>query len=68
MQGCGLQGGCASCGSGSGDCSCTTEVMGNRTAVAVSYPEMLGLMTKILDSLEKINRHLAQINDEEDPL
>jgi hypothetical protein len=42
--------------------------MGNRVAVAVSYPEMLGLMTKILDSLEKINRHLAQINDEEDPL
>ena len=66
MQGCGLQGGCASCGA-SGGCSCT-EVDGNRTAVAVSYPQLLTLVEKMLEQLEKINRHLAQINDEEDPL
>ena len=67
MQGCSLQGGCSSCGSTSGDCGCT-EVIGNRTAVAVSYPELLIVLGKILDNLEKINRHLAQINDEENPL
>ena len=67
MQGCGLQGGCASCGSGSGGCSCT-EVDGNRAAVAVSYPQLLTLVEKVLEQLEKINRHLAQINDEDNPL
>jgi hypothetical protein len=45
-----------------------TEEDGNRIALAISYPQLLSTVEKSLDSIEKINRHLAQINDEENPL
>lgn len=66
MQGGGLQGCCASCGSS--NCDCTIEVIGNREAVAVSYPALLAAICRIEEALNKINKQLADITGEEDPL
>ena len=45
-----------------------TEVMGNRQAQAVSYPELLAAVVRIGAALDKINAQLADITGEEDPL
>jgi hypothetical protein len=44
------------------------EVMGTREALAVSYPELLSFVSRIEQSLERINAQLATITGNEDPL
>ena len=44
------------------------EIMGNREALAMSYPELLSAVLRIEASLEKINAQLADITGEEDPI
>lgn len=45
-----------------------TEVMGNRQAQAISYPELLAAAVRIESALDKINAQLADITGEDDPL
>ena len=45
-----------------------TEVMGNRQAQAISYPELLAAVVRIEAALDKINAQLADITGEDDPL
>ena len=44
------------------------EIMGNRQAQAVSYPELLAAVVRIEVALDKINAQLADITGEDDPL
>ena len=44
------------------------EVIGTRKALAIEYPELLSVVTRIEEALEKINTQLAEITGEEDPL
>lgn len=44
------------------------EIVGNRQAQAVSYPELLAAVVRIEAALNKINTQLADITGEEDPL
>lgn len=44
------------------------ESMGTREAQAVSYPELLTAVGRLAAQLETINRQLADITGQEDPL
>lgn len=41
---------------------------GNRKALSVEYPELLNEIRSLARKVDKVLAHLAQINDEEDPL
>ncbi len=45
-----------------------TETMGNREALAISYPEMLKVLERISSQLDTVLRHLAIVSDESDPM
>ncbi len=44
------------------------ETMGNREALAISYPEMLKVLERISSQLDTVLRHLAIVSDESDPM
>lgn len=44
------------------------ETMGTRAGLAVSYPELLTAVGRLAAQLETINRQLADITGQEDPL
>jgi hypothetical protein len=46
----------------------SVETMGNREALAVSYPEMLKVLERIDSQLTKLNVQIASITGEDDPL
>jgi hypothetical protein len=48
--------------------SANIETMGNRGALAVSYPEMIKLLERINAQLDTLNRHMATVTEESDPL
>lgn len=48
--------------------SADIEQMGSREALAVSYPEMLTVLERISAQLETLNRQMASITEESDPL
>ena len=41
---------------------------GNRKALSIEYPELLNEVRTLTRKLDTVLAHLAQINDEEDPL
>ena len=51
-----------------GDGVAALEVDGTRTAQAVSYPELLATAGAILERLDRVCAHLADITGEDDPL
>lgn len=51
-----------------GDGVAALEVDGTRTAQAVSYPELLSVAGAILERLDRVCAHLADITGEDDPL
>lgn len=53
---------------GPGGVAVAIETMGNREAIAVSYPEMLKVLERISSQLEKVAAQLATVTDEGDPL
>lgn len=44
------------------------ETMGDRQAQAVSYPELLTVVVRMADQIDKVAAQLAAITGDEDPL